>query len=419
MDAKRIQQVIIIKKKGWMADKEEVVEIKVFDKKKGGGVVFDGAVSTDVAPGELVHLRCFVDRLLEELFDKSMKEQVESFKGIVTRVELMATYGMGFNTSFFSGVLYIGYDDGVLRKSKSVPSIECRVIAGWYLEPKEAEKVFVCETLEELELSCCQLSQIPQEMGKMTKLKKLKLHSLSGCTSIPDEMGQLSNLKDLMLSDLMIESLPQSIAELHQLEKLTLVSLSHLERIPEDVGKLSRLKSLIISNCVVIQRLPNSMKDLMRLQSLALNFMPQLHICSEDFVVLSKLKQLQIISCNILWMPWSMCDPLDAFCGMLKQSVCLCSIRFDIHGQKEERMIREAFAENGSIVEGEGNVVHGGISDIFERNKSNHDRAMAVVICMMAIKRFKQFAVTNVPKEIMQMIAEMVWTTRCDFDAWF
>ena len=197
-------------------EEEEIVYIKVFDEKKGD-VVFEGKVSTDVEPGELVYLRCFWERYMNGINNKATNEEVKSFKGLQNNVELVA--GRGVYKGFL-GVLYVGADDGVLRKSESVPSCECVMMSVWWLSHEECEKAFKCEMLEVLEINWCKLRQIPQEMGQVKKLKKLRLHGLDNLKSIPEEIGDLSSLKELEIDSCGVESLPKRLKELKMLKSI-------------------------------------------------------------------------------------------------------------------------------------------------------------------------------------------------------
>ena len=176
-------------------EEEEVVYLKVFDEEKGG-VVFEGKVSTDIEPDELLKLKCFRERSWYGMFSKGSNEEVKSFKGFQNNVELLAGRG---GSKTFSGVLYVGADDGMLRTSKSVPSCECVTMSVWWLSHEECEKAFKCEILEELEMYYCKLMQIPHEIGKMKKLKKLTLYGLNDLKSIPEELAELSNLEELRI----------------------------------------------------------------------------------------------------------------------------------------------------------------------------------------------------------------------------
>ena len=228
----------------------------------------------------------------------------------------------------------------MLRKSKSVPSCECVMMSVWKLSHEECEKAFRCEMLEELELSWCKLRQIPREIGKMKKLKKLTLYGLNDLKSIPEEIGELSNLKDLQIVWCGIESLPKRLKD------------------------LKMLKSIIL-------------RDLYRLQ---LNGRPF----------------------------------TQSFWEMIKSTTDLRVLEMNWNEHKQE-MVVAALEENGSIVDGgKGPDPYG---HFFKRNKENHERAMECVVHMLAIRRWRN-ALNGVPKEMVKMIAMMLWNTKCDVKAW-
>lgn len=66
---------------------DEVACVKVFDE-KSGDVVFEGKVSTDVAPNELVRLGCFQERYFCAFHIKTTKELLVTLKGVQS-VELI------------------------------------------------------------------------------------------------------------------------------------------------------------------------------------------------------------------------------------------------------------------------------------------------------------------------------------------
>ena len=339
---------------------EEVfVNLKIFDEKRGD-VVFEGKVSTDVEPDELVKLRCFRERGLYGIYSKVSNERLMSFKGLQNNVELVA--GDDYDLKEFSGVLYVGADDdGVLRKSKNVPSFECVLLSVWYLSHEECEKAFKCEMLEELEMYFCDLRQIPTEIIKMKKLKKLRFNSYE-LKSIPEEIGELSNLENLCFV------------------------------------------------CCGVGSLPKRLKDLKMLKSIFLVGLNNLHLNAEDLVVFSKLKHLTIRFCN---------NALSLllthlFWEMVKTTTDLRFLHFDWDDHIQEVVVA-AFKENGSIVDG------GDYSDkyahFFKRNKENHKKALQCVLHLLAIRRCRSLY-NYVPKEMFEMLSRMLWTTRCDVEAW-
>lgn len=132
---------------------DNVVYIKVFDEEEGD-VVFEGDLSTEVTPDELLHLGCFLKRRLGFslgfMYNRATCERVASFRWL-RNSELVFSRG-GYSILSFSGVLYVGCQDGALRKSNTVPSCECLMMTVFHLSHEECKKAFKCETLEELEI---------------------------------------------------------------------------------------------------------------------------------------------------------------------------------------------------------------------------------------------------------------------------
>lgn len=393
---------------------EEQVHIKVSDKVKGD-VIFEGQVSVDITPGELVKLGCFPRGVKYSIRNKATGARVTSFKGGTSEGELVATYGGTFE--HFCGVLYETDDRAVLKKSKSVPSCEgVTMMCAWDLSHEECEKLFRCATLEVLEVNWCHMRLIPQEIGAMKTLKKLTLYGMiDDVMCIPEEIGNLSNLTDLWIGQCAMSFLPATLGRLSRLEKLTFSYLNNVHHIPEEMGQLSRLQELHISDCMV-DILPKSMVHLNSLHTVTLHHVWNLHFHPEDLVVFSKLKHLRVSSCPHLssnkWI-------LASFCDMLRMSTSLRSIQLVVPTAKQTKIMK-ALRENGSIVERMGTHDIGAkdeVQEILSRNEKNRARAAESVACMMAIKRYKR-GLVDVPREVVEMIGKMLWIARCDIGAW-
>lgn len=426
--------------------------VRVFDMDREK-VLFEGKVAPDVTVEDFVMQGFCYERYYDSLCDKASGEQVTSF--VHGAADLVASRREAYPR--FSGVLYV--EDGVLRKSESVPTscIECERMTLWYVPQAGCDMIPLFQpTLEELELYWCRLTHLPSELWKMKRLTKLRLRGLdnlksipeeigdlsslkeldiSGCgidglpktigrleclqklrlfaidavTSIPEEIGQLTHLKELMLIGCKIEHIPRSVGQLKELEKLHLSSLKHLVSVPREVGNLHLLKELVIEFCGV-ERLPKSIGGLKWLRDIRLIGLKKLQLYPENVILLSRTKKLRIVQCiNMFSLPSTM----QAFLNLIQMHQSLTCFHWDLPDINQS--IIDGFYKNGSIVEGK-------VSDtieeqVFKRNKSNHDRAMHTALCLIAIKTCKR-GFLHTPREMIEMIAKMLWITRCDIDAW-
>lgn len=74
----------------------------------------------------------------------------------------------------------------------------------------------------------------------------------------------------------------------------------------------------------------------------------------------------------------------------------------------------DAVAENGMLVD-----CHGGCQDVCGRNRNMHDHVRQVVIVLLANKRFRKGTCFDpIPKEVVLLVAQMVWKTRGSLETW-
>lgn len=389
---------------------EGVVCIKVSNG-KNGEIVFEGKVSTDILADELVRFGCFFNKSLCAIHKKGSRKRLMDFKRL-NNVELVASSVGAFKE--FSGVLYIGAEDGVLRKSKTVPSCKCVSMTGWGFSNEACQKAFQHVELEELRIYWRSLNQIPREIGKMTKLTILTLSSMAGLKSVPEEIGLLCQLKELKIAHCDVRGLPSTIGDLKQLEKLNLHHLEMLQSIPEELKNCSNLRRLRIAHGV-LDRFPSGLSELPRLKSLILLGVKRIQLFPEDVPLLLKLENLEVSMCRKFFAPP---NSLELFRDALRKSETLRSIKLNFEDQDDlwNNHMCEALRENGCIVEAKGNVLIG-LEEICKRNKSNCERALQSVLCMLALRNTRR-ALVDAPKEIVQIIARMLWASRCDVEAW-
>jgi Leucine-rich repeat (LRR) protein len=93
-----------------------------------------------------------------------------------------------------------------------------------------------------LDLSVLNLTTVPHEIGQLSNLQRLDLGS-NQLTMLPPEIGQLSNLQQLSLSSNQLASLPPEIGQLSNLQSLWL-DANQLASLPPEIGQLSNLQIL-------------------------------------------------------------------------------------------------------------------------------------------------------------------------------
>lgn len=90
--------------------------------------------------------------------------------------------------------------------------------------------------LKKLDLSFVDIEEMPESLGKLTKLESLYLINTK-IKELPESLGKLTNLKWLDLSGTKIEELPESLGKLTNLESLEL-SVTKLKKLPYSLFQL-------------------------------------------------------------------------------------------------------------------------------------------------------------------------------------
>ncbi|MBL7188608.1 MAG: leucine-rich repeat domain-containing protein [Phycisphaerae bacterium] len=110
---------------------------------------------------------------------------------------------------------------------------------------KEIERA-ARENETSLDLSCEGLTSLPPEIGRLTNLTELFLDN-NQLTSVPAELGQLTHLTQLWLSGNQLTSVPVELGLLTDLRELYLDN-NKLTSIPPELGQLTNLVHLFLDN---------------------------------------------------------------------------------------------------------------------------------------------------------------------------
>jgi internalin A len=146
-----------------------------------------------------------------------------------------------------------------------------------------------------LSLSHNQLTTLPAEIGQLINLSLLYLDS-NQLTTLPAEIGQLTNLTGLSLSHNQLTTLPAEIGQLTKLSEL-LLSYNQLTTLPAEIGQLTNLSELYL-DCNQLTTLPAEIGQLTNLTGLSLSH-NQLTTLPAEIGQLTKLSEL-LLSYNQL-----------------------------------------------------------------------------------------------------------------------
>ena len=156
--------------------------------------------------------------------------------------------------------------------------------------------------LTKLELAGNELSSLPAEIGKLTKLTSLNLNATK-LSSLPAEIGKLTNLTEINLDVNQLSSLPSEIGQLANLKELGLNG-NQLSSLPSEIGQLKNLTGLDLS-CNELSSLPSEIGQLTDLTKLNLSG-NQLSSLPSEIGQLTNLMELWLVNNKLNLLPESL-----------------------------------------------------------------------------------------------------------------
>jgi len=138
---------------------------------------------------------------------------------------------------------------------------------------------------------------------KLTSLQMINIHDCPALRDLP-AMSGMTRVTSLTLSKCAFKELP-CCARLTALRHLSLVSLKELMRLPSSMGKLTGLRELRLAGCRGITELPSSIGALTALHMLALEGLPNVKALPPSIGALKMLTELMLTNCALTDVPWS------------------------------------------------------------------------------------------------------------------
>ncbi|WP_207391839.1 leucine-rich repeat domain-containing protein [Neochlamydia sp. AcF84] len=143
------------------------------------------------------------------------------------------------------------------------------------------------------------LTSLPPEIGQLSQLQWLYLND-NQLTTIPAEIGQLSKMKWLYLNGNQLTTIPAEIGQLTQLEMLNLYN-NQLTALPAEIGQLTQLGTLDLYNNQ-LTALPAEIGQLTQVGTLNL-YNNQLTALPAEIGQLSKMKWLYLFNNQLTALP--------------------------------------------------------------------------------------------------------------------
>ena len=147
------------------------------------------------------------------------------------------------------------------------------------------------------------MTSLPEEIGNLSNLAILQLTGGEGITTLPF-IGRLRALKYLRITCKRITTLPHSIGQSQNLQTLNLNDAKQLTQLPDKIGNLSQLIVLSLDSSGV-ESLPPSIGQLHNLEELYLNYTTQLKQLPDEIGSLGNLVKLHLFESGVESLPRS------------------------------------------------------------------------------------------------------------------
>lgn len=103
--------------------------------------------------------------------------------------------------------------------------------------------------LDDLSLIYNVITALPETLGRLVRLRHLRLSYCYNLTSLPEGLGRLCSLEELYLDSTGLVTLPAGLSRLSNLRELNLADCKSLAALPAGLSRLSGLEVLDLGGC--------------------------------------------------------------------------------------------------------------------------------------------------------------------------
>jgi Leucine-rich repeat (LRR) protein len=163
-------------------------------------------------------------------------------------------------------------------------------------------------SLQALHLSFGNFVELPNSIGKLQKLRTMKLYVCGKLMCLPETIGGFQKISSIVLTNCKkLTVLPNSIGKLQKLRRLELPRCEQIECLPDSMGNCEMISSIVLTNCKKLTVLPNSIGKLQKLRTLELSKCEQLECLPDSIgnceiissIVLTDCKKLTVLPNSI------------------------------------------------------------------------------------------------------------------------
>ncbi len=187
----------------------------------------------------------------------------------------------------FAQTIYTSLEEAL----KNSQSAEVLTLSG--IQDLDIKKIGQLKNLRVLEITACNLTNVPASIQKISRLEVLNL-SNNQLSILPKQIGELKSLRSLKIAANKFSLLPPEISELINLEELYL-SDNQLTDLPVGVEKLSKLKTLQIKGNNFDNGVPNVLTNLTQIEKLELTLQANMGKGMNAIAQIKNLNELKLV----------------------------------------------------------------------------------------------------------------------------